>query len=63
LTRMHSPMRVAMLQCSTVGVNCTLGRGGGGGMEAGWVEWSRGGQQRGLAAQAGCRHRLHVHCA
>lgn len=24
LVRMHSPMRVAMLQCSTVGVNSTL---------------------------------------
>jgi hypothetical protein len=24
LVRMHSPMSVAMLQCSTVGVNCTL---------------------------------------
>jgi hypothetical protein len=24
LTRRHSPMRVARLQCCTVGVNCTL---------------------------------------
>ncbi len=27
LTRMHSPISVAMLQCCTVGVNCTLRSG------------------------------------
>ena len=29
-TRMHSPMSVAMLQCCTVGVNCTLHRSSAG---------------------------------